>query len=82
MKICGAIKGRYRGLILHIQDSTTPTSVVDTLEVVRQLLDDHDGFRLLDRSDVFGNQDGLLRFDENASVSLFSSISVGRRVSA
>ena len=60
----------------------TPTSVVDTLEVVRQLLDDHDGLGLLDRSDVFGNQDGLLRFDENASVSLMSSISVGRRVSA
>jgi len=45
-------------------------SVTDADEIVSQLLDDEDGLGLLDRSDVFDNQNGLIRFDEDTTVGL------------
>lgn len=41
-------------------------------KVVSQFLDDGDGLRLLIRGDNYGNQDSLLRFDEDTAVSLIS----------
>lgn len=84
------MKSRYKGLILQIQtrrnDSYTiqqppdvRRSVLDTDEIVSQLLDDQDGLGLLDRSLVFGNQDCFFRPNEYASVSLICQHRVGSR---
>lgn len=61
--------GRYRF------DATQPPSrcsVTNADEVVSQSLDDWDDLALLARSLVFGDQDGLLCFDEDTAVRLIS----------
>jgi len=52
--------------------TTSRCSVSDVDKVVAQSLNDGDGLRLLNRGDIYGNQDGLLRFDENTAVRLIS----------
>jgi len=47
---------------------TSRCSVSDADEVVSQFLNDDGGLGLLNRGDIFGNQDGLLRFDEDPTV--------------
>lgn len=53
--------------------TTSRCLVSGTDEVVGQCLNDGDGLTLLNRGDIFGNQDGLLRFDEDTTVSLILS---------
>ena len=75
------MNGRYKSFILHKANerryrsgaiqTTSRCLVSDVNEVVSQFLDDKDGLSLLNRGGVFGHQDGLLRLDENAAVSLF-----------
>ena len=78
------------GLILHktkerryhcdaIQ-ATPIRSVSDADEVVSQSLNDGNGLRLLNGSDVLGNQDSLLRFYKDASIRLISLTPVDGRV--
>jgi len=52
--------------------TTSRCSVSDADEVISQFLNDGDGLRLLNRADIYGNQDGLLRFDEDTAVGLIS----------
>jgi len=78
------------GLILHKTNerryhcdaiqANSIRSVSDTDEVVGQFLNDGNGLRLLDRGDVFGNQDGLLRFDKDTSIRLISLAPVDDQV--
>jgi len=54
-------------------DAIQPPSrclVVDADKVVSQSLDDDGGLCCLDRGFVFGNKNGLSRFDEDTAISL------------
>jgi len=76
MKICGTMGCSYKRRD-DIQ-TTSRCSILDTDEVISQLLDDRDGLRLLDRSGVFCNKDSLLRFDDHTPVSLVLSVYASR----
>jgi len=52
--------------------TTSRCSVTDADEIVSQLLDDEDSLGLLNRSNVLGNQNGLLRFGDDTAVRLIS----------
>lgn len=62
--------------------ATSRCSVSDADEVVSQCLNNGNGLGLLNWGDIYGNQDGLLRFDNNTSIRLISLTPVGGWVSA
>lgn len=77
MQIPGAMGSCYKCLILHertrdVIQTASRRLISDAFEVFSQFLNDGDCLGLLNRGFVFGNQDGLLRFDEDATVSLVS----------